>query len=239
MVMLVVGMVAVFVIVVVTMLMVVIVAMVVIVSVPVIMVMVMIVPVIVRLAELMDLPAVSHLAVLVPAAVRASLGLECGFYMRDLRAEALEHFLEHSIDCDPEIAIGNFDRHVPVAKVVRRASERPRVVAFDMHKLFDFGNHFDDSSIRCGHEIASTEDLAARQHQRDLLARHKLRMQPAPLALVERQAQRALHLQRVCGARDFQLRLDFQHGRILSLYKVSDTVNQSPNPPGATAMAGL
>ena len=238
MVMLVIGMVAVVVVVVVVVVVIMVMTVVVIMSM-VMMMIVTVVIVIVRLAELVDLPAVAHLAVLVPAAVRARLGLERGLDVRDLRAEALEHFLEYAIESDPEIALGNFDRHVAVAEVVSRASERAWVVAFDMHKLFDFGNHFDDSSIRCGHEVASTEDLAARQHQRDLLARHKLRMQPAPLALVERQAQRVLHLQRVCGARDFQLRLDFQHGRILSLYKVSDTVNQSPNPPGATAMAGL
>ncbi|HTM60870.1 MAG TPA: hypothetical protein VL199_10965, partial [Burkholderiales bacterium] len=146
------------------------------------MMIVTVVIVIVRLAELVDLPAVAHLAVLVPAAVRARLGLERGLDVRDLRAEALQHFLEYAIYRNPQIAGADFDRHVAVPEVVRRASERPRVVAFDMHKLFDFGNHFDDSSIRCGHEIASTQDLSARQHQRDFLARGKLSMQPALLA---------------------------------------------------------
>src|SRR5688572_12188186 len=119
---------------------------------------VMVVIVVVRLAELVDLPAVPHLAVLVPAAVRARLGLECDFDVRNLRAEALQHFLEHAVYRNPQVAGADFYRYVAVAEVVRTATERLLTFAFDVRQLFHFGDHLDDSSIRRGHKISATQE---------------------------------------------------------------------------------
>src|SRR5688572_15751933 len=95
----------------------VIVVMVVIVAVPMLVSVVvpMVVSVIVRLAELVDLSAVAHLRVLVAASVGAGLWLERGFDVRGLRAQALQHLLEHAIGRDPEVAGADLDGDMAVA----------------------------------------------------------------------------------------------------------------------------
>ena len=92
--------------------------MVMIVIVIVVMIMAMVVIVLVRLAELVDLPAVPHFCVLVPAAVGARLGLEGGFDVGHPRAETFQHFFQHPVDGDPQVAGADFDGHVAIAKVI-------------------------------------------------------------------------------------------------------------------------
>jgi len=132
--------------------------------------------VVVRLAELVDFSAVPHLAVLVPAAIGARLRLEGGFDCRNSRTKALQHFLEHAVGCDPEVAGADFDRHMSIAEVVRGARERLRTIAFDVNQLFHFRYHFNDASIGRRHEVAAPQHLPSRQHERNLFARDELRV---------------------------------------------------------------
>ena len=64
-------------------------------------------------------------AVLVPgAAVRTGFGLERRHRAADLRAKALEHPLQHVIVAEPQIPVTHFDRHMPVAEVIRDPGQR-------------------------------------------------------------------------------------------------------------------
>jgi hypothetical protein len=80
------------------------------------------------------------------------------------------------------------------------ARKRLRVFAFDVRKLLDFGDHFDDSPVRSGHQIPTAQDLAARQHQRDFLARYELRVQAALSAAARTATGARPDLQRVACA---------------------------------------
>src|SRR5262245_36553942 len=164
--MLVVGMVAVLVIVVMVVAMTVgmIVTMVVIMAM--VMIMIVVVMLVVGLAELVALPAMPHLAVLMAAAVGARLGLDRRLGVRDFRAQPLQHFFQHAIDRDSQVAGADLDGYMAIAKVICTPRERLRAFAFDVRQLLDVGDHFDDSSVRCGHEIAAAQDFAARKHQR-------------------------------------------------------------------------
>jgi len=62
------------------------------------------------------------MAVLVPVvAISATLGLERGLRFRELRAEDLEHMLDHVVGPNAENLVPNFSRQMPVPEVPTQA----------------------------------------------------------------------------------------------------------------------
>jgi len=87
----------------------------------------------------MIVPAVA-MAVLVPVvAISATLGLERGLRFRELRAEGLEHMLDHMVGPNAENLVPNFSRQMPVSEVPGQA-----------HKLVGISVPNFDNMLRSG-----------------------------------------------------------------------------------------
>jgi len=54
-------------------------------------------------------------------AISATLGLERGLHFRELRAEAVEHMLDHMVGPNAENLVPNFSRQMPISEVPSEA----------------------------------------------------------------------------------------------------------------------
>ena len=136
----------------------------------------------------MNLSAMPHFIVLMmPACVSTRLGFERSLARRYLRAKLLQHFFEDMVFSDAQEPLADFNRHVPVSKVVSDSGKIARRVRLDMKNFFFLGNNYHNSAVRSGDQIPSAQDLAARQHQPDVFTGHEFCLEPAFLPQLERQ----------------------------------------------------
>ena len=146
--------------------------------------------VVVMVAVFMDAGAVARVPVvmgasMVMSAVGACLGLEWRGQRGETPTQALQHLLEHMVRSEPQKAGAHLDRNVAVTEMIRGAGERLRRVAFHVQQVLRLGDDFDEAPVGRFEQIAATQHLAARQHDRYLLAGIELRMQPALLSKLE------------------------------------------------------
>jgi hypothetical protein len=76
-----------------------------------------------RIVELVPLSSVLLILVtmVAVAAVSTTFGLERGLHFRELRAEAVEHLLDHMVGPNAENLVPNFSRQMPVSEVPSQA----------------------------------------------------------------------------------------------------------------------
>jgi hypothetical protein len=167
-------------------------------------------------AILVDAAAVTLLVVVVPmpSAVSAGFRLEGRLHRFDFRAKPPDHFFEHMVGGDAQEPVPDLNGDMSVAKVIRSPHEVERGLAGDMQDAFRLRSHLDYAPVACDDQVAAAQDFAARQHERHFFARHQLRAQPALLPPIERQLELAFDFEAIGAPGDFQLCLDFNHGRL-------------------------
>ena len=151
----------------------------------------------------------------VATAVGTGLGLERGLHGLHRRPQAFDHIFKHVVGGNAQESVPHLYRHMTVAKVIRRAGELLRRLASDVHDFFRLGHDFDDAPVAGHHQVATAQDIAAREHQANLLPGGKLRAKAALLPRIERQPELAFHLEAVGTAWDLQLGFYFEHLRSL------------------------
>ena len=155
-------------------------------------------------------------AVRVAFAVGAGLGLERRIDLLDRRAQAFQHVRQHMVGSHAQIAVADFDRHMAVAKVIGGARQFAGIAAGDVRHLLVGGDHFDHAAVAGHNQIATAQQVAARQVEAHLFTRYELGAQAALLARLERQLQLALGLDGIGALGDFQFLSDFKHRCFLS-----------------------
>lgn len=100
--------------------------------------------------------------VLVSAAVGTGFGLERHQGFGNVHVESQQHVAQHRIVFELEIAVADFDRGMPVAEVIRRASQCER--GGGCHEQHGFGGGFHANEVAVvGHEhVAAAQHRAAR-----------------------------------------------------------------------------
>jgi hypothetical protein len=158
-------------------------------------------------------PGVALLVIVVPvtAAISAGLRLERCLHGLKRRAQPLQHLLEHMVGCDAQEAISDLHRDMPVAQMVGRPGDVLWGLAGDVKHLLGLRHDFDYTAIACNDKVAAAQDVAARQHQRDLLAGSQVGAKPALLPRIERELELTLDLKAVGAAGNFQLGFYFDH----------------------------
>lgn len=144
-------------------------------------------------------------AMLMTAAIRAGLGCERCFNGVNTHAQTTQHVGEDRIALDLQIPIADFNRGVPVSKVISRTHQSEGRCACDQQHGFRRGLDDHHRAVFGDEHIAICEDGPARQHDADLFARIELRGKPALAPFVKSQRQRL-------GAREQRLR-DARAGR--------------------------
>src|SRR5260370_30657547 len=71
----------------------------------------------------MMMPAVAMVVRVDVVGISATIGLERGLHFRELRAEAVEHMLDHMVGPNAENLVPHFSRQMPVSEVPSQAHE--------------------------------------------------------------------------------------------------------------------
>ncbi len=149
---------------------------------------VMVVRVLVARIERVDAPAVPLVVVLVvdvAVPVGPGLGLERLLDRMHMPAQALDHRLQHVIRQQPQPAIAELQRDVPVAHVVGDACQAARIVSMHLDQLLAGGLDRDHPTVGQPQPVTVPQQRAGRQVDADLLAREQRRAQARTLALAE------------------------------------------------------
>lgn len=100
--------------------------------------------------------------VLVSAAVGTGFGLERHQGFGNVHVESQQHVAQHRIVFELDIAVADFDRGMPVAEVICRASQCERGGGCHEQHGFGGGLHADEAAV-VGHEhVAAAQHRAAR-----------------------------------------------------------------------------
>jgi hypothetical protein len=75
----------------------------------------------------MMMPAVTMVVMVDVVAVSATLGLKRGLHFRELRAEAVEHMLDHMVGTNAQNLVPNFSRQMPISEVPSQAHKLVRI----------------------------------------------------------------------------------------------------------------
>ena len=135
--------------------------------------------------ERMDPPAVPLVVVRVvhvAVPVGARFGLEAVLDLVHVPAQPLDHRLQHVVGQQPQPAVADLDRHVPVAHVVRDPREPARVVRVHLEQPLGCRLDRDHATVGKLQPVAVPQQRAARQVDADLLARHQGGAEPGALA---------------------------------------------------------
>ena len=125
------------------------------------------------------------IAVTMPAAIGACLRLERGHLVPHMNAQPLQHVLQHMILLHQDPAEPDLERDMPVAEVIGRAHQVPRLGRRDQGQRLLGCDHLNDPPVRGLEPVAAAQDRPALDVHSSLFAGVQRDPQPAFLALVE------------------------------------------------------
>ena len=135
------------------------------------------------------------------AAVSAALGLEGNLQVHKIRAEAVEHLLDHVVRPDAQNLVSNFGRQMPVAQVPGKARELIRILMPDFHDKLGSGLHLQQPPIVELQGVSIGHRNRLRKVEQDIFALIRDEANAAAVARVEIESERAgrLFLRPVSG----------------------------------------
>ena len=129
-------------------------------------------------------------AMLMTAAVRASLRMKRRVHHFDPHANTLQHIPQHGIDFKLQITVAEFDRRMPIPKVISGPHQLRGARSGNAHQRFGRGHHTDQRAIVGDQDIAFGQHSTARHQQRHRLAIIEVSCEPALASRFIRQRQR-------------------------------------------------
>jgi len=81
------------------------------------------------------------------AAVSAPFGLERSLYLRQLRPEAMQHFLDHMVGPNAKNLVSNFSRQMPISEMPSKTHKLMRIFVSDLDNRLRGGLNFQPPPI--------------------------------------------------------------------------------------------
>ena len=137
-----------------------------------------------------DAPAVSLVIVLVmdmAVAVRPGLWLKACADLMHVTAKPFNHGLQHMVGQQPQKPVAHLQWHMPIADVIRDASQRRRIVCMHFQQCFRRSLYRHHPTIREQQAIFMADQRAHRQVDADVLASQQGGTKPRTLPEFEGQ----------------------------------------------------
>ena len=145
------------------------------------------------------------MSMLMSTAISAGLRLKRQRHLLDHRADPLEHIREHRIVFELQIIGPNFNRRMPVAKVISRPRKRQRIPRGDHQYSLRRRDHPHQRTILRDQHVTIAQHGTARQHQRHLFTVVERRRQTALATCVEIERQRRRTFDQHCSELDLRI----------------------------------